>query len=204
MTTDLRAPLTGFRFAETRRGDSLQAISARELGDGKRWPELISYNRLTPPYITDDPAQARAGVIVTGALILVPASTAAAYTTDDALIFERDIRLDGGEVAISDGDFAGVEGLGNLRQAIRHRVVTDRGELIMHPEYGSKLRLLIGAGNNAIAGQLAAEYARAAVASDPRVQSVRSSSATVSGDSIAVSVVAEPITGKAVDVTITI
>ena len=204
MTTDLRTPLAGFRFAETRRGDSLQAIAARELGDGKRWAELVSYNGLVPPYITDDPLVARAGVVLTGALILVPAATAAAYTTDQSQVFERDIALVAGQITIVDGDFGPIEGLQNLKQAIRHRVATDRGELIMHPEYGSKLRLLIGTGNNAIAGQLAAEYARAAVSADPRVSSVRSPVAVVSGDSITVTIVAEPITGRAVDATITI
>lgn len=204
MTTDLRSPLTGFRFAETRRGDTLQAIAARELGDGKRWPDLVSYNKLVPPYITDDPLVARAGVVLTGALVLVPAATAAAYTTDESMVFDRDIAISGGQVTITDGDFGTVDGLANLRQAIRHRIATDRGELIMHPEYGSKIRLLIGTGNDALAGQLAGEYARAAAASDPRISSVRSATAVVAGDSISVTVVAEPITGRSVDATITI
>ncbi|MEY8688428.1 MAG: hypothetical protein AB9M53_00930 [Leptothrix sp. (in: b-proteobacteria)] len=200
MTVDTRTPITGFRFAETFFGDSLQTIAARELGDGKRWVELVSYNSLIPPYITSDPAAVQPGILLTGALILVPAATASAITTDESLVFERDIHLVDGQIQFTDGDFAFVSGVANLRQALRHRVETDQGELIMHPEYGSKVRRLIGTINGPTAGLLAAEYTKAAVAQDPRIQTVRSATADIVGDRVDVTVVAEPITGRAIDI----
>jgi len=203
MTVDLRTPLTGFRFVETRRGDTMQALALRELGDGKRWPELVALNKLAPPYITDDASLVTDGVVLTGTLVLVPASAAAAISTDPDLVFERDISLVGGVLQIVGGDFGQVSGTANLSQALRHRIDTDRGDLVMHPEYGSRVRELLGAANGATAGQLAAAYARASVAADPRVQRIRSAVADVSGDSISVTVVAEPITGRAVDATVT-
>ena len=202
MTVDLRTPFAGFRFAETRYADTLQAIAMRELGDGKRWVELAAINSLVPPYITDDAGLAGPGVLVTGALILVPAAAAAAITTDPDLVYERDIDLSGGVLQLIDGDFSTVSGVANLRQALLHRMDTDRGELVMHPEYGSRIRQLIGAANGPTAGQLAAAYARSAVASDPRVQRISSATAEVSGDSIRVTVVAEPITGRSIDVSV--
>lgn len=202
MTVDLRTPLNGFRFAETRFGDTLQAVAMRELGDGKRWFELAAINGLAPPYITDDSAQAGGGVLLSGALILVPSATSAAITTDPDLVFDRDVQLVDGQLQITDGDFSVVSGVANLRQALLHRMDTDRGDLVMHPEYGSRIRQLIGAANGPTAGQLAAAYARAVVASDPRVQRVSSATAEVSGDSIRVTVIAEPITGRAIDVSV--
>lgn len=204
MTVDIRAPLTGYRFAETRYGDTVQSIALRELGDGKRWPELVAINSLVPPYITTDPALVRAGVVLAGSMILIPAATAAAMTTDQDLVFERDIDLSGGDLQTKNGDFVVVSGLGNLRQSLRHRLDTEQGELSMHPEYGSRIRRLVGQVNGATAGLLAAEYAKAAVAADPRIRSVRSATADVQGDSIRVSVVAEPVTGRAVDVGISV
>lgn len=204
MSVDIRVPLTGYRFAETRYGDTLQSIALRELGDGKRWPELVAINSLVPPYITTDAALSGDGVILAGALILIPSATAGAMTTDEDLVFERDAQLVGGQLQIDSGDFAVVSGLANLRQALRHRMDTEQGELAMHPEYGSKLRRLIGAANGPTAGLLASAYGKAAVAADPRIQRVRSATAEVVGDAISVSVVAEPITGRAVDVSISV
>ena len=97
MTVDLRTPLNGFRFAETRFGDTLQAVAMRELGDGKRWFELAAINGLVPPYITDDATLSGGGVLLSGALVLVPAATSAAITTDPDLVFDRDVQMTNGQ-----------------------------------------------------------------------------------------------------------
>lgn len=200
MTTYQR-PLYGFRFAEIRRGDTLQTIAARELGDAALWVDLIAYNDLRPPFVTDDAAAAGDGVLLSGGLIRLPAPTPTVSADTEAdEVFGRDVLLEKGEIALADGDFAVASGRANLRQALRHRVVTSAGELMFHPEYGSRVRSLIGAVNGPTAALLAAGYARAAVLADERVQQVVSADAEVLGDVINVSVEAQPIVGRSVSV----
>lgn len=202
MTTPFSRPLYGFRFVEVRIGDTLQDIAARELGSAGRWHELITYNNLTPPFISDNPALASETVKVPGELILVPAPTpAVSSTTNPEEVFGRDIDLTGGVFSVDKGDFAIVSGRANLRQAIKHRVDTDRGELVFHLAYGSMVRRMLGAVGGPTAAQLAAEYSRAAVQGDPRVRQVISAEAEVVGDAVNVTVVAEPIAGQSVEVT---
>ena len=83
MTTIFDNALTGYRFADTRRGDTLQLISYRELGDASLWTQLIAYNKLVYPFITDDPTQVQPGVLLTGSQILVPAPVPVISSTTD-------------------------------------------------------------------------------------------------------------------------
>lgn len=195
--------VNGFRFVETNYGDTLQAIALRELGDGARWPELVAFNDLLPPFLTDDPAQERPGVLLTGKLLRVPAADeASANAANSDQVFEQDLRLDSsGAITADAGDFALVSGLPNLRQALSNRLSTDRGELPFHPRYGSMLRRIVGTINGPTASLLAAAYARDAVAQDPRIATVKSSNAQVLGDRVTVDIVAEPIVGRAVELT---
>lgn len=203
MSTMLDRPLQGYRFVETRHGDTMQAIAAREMGDASRWPEIVSYNRLLPPFITDDPVLAGPGVILSGEPVRIPAPVpvANAFSNPDAT-FLADVRLTNGLIeADSGGDMVLCEGLPNLRQALVHRVVTERGELMYHPGYGSLIKRLIGTVNGPTANILAAQYARAAVESDERIQEVAEATAEIVGDAINVSVRAKAISGRVVEFT---
>lgn len=204
MTTIFDNALTGYRFVDTRRGDTLQVIAYRELGDASQWPLLIAYNKLVYPFITDDPTQVTDGVILTGSQILVPAPVPVIQsTTDPTKVFEIDIALDVNGLLQADenGDFAVVAGVANLSQALENRVTTDNGELIFHPEYGTLVRQLIGAMNGPNAGLLAAQYDTAAVLLDPRVQSVEKSVVNIAGDDIDVEMEVIPIVGRSVQLT---
>lgn len=205
MTTQFDRELYGFRFADTERGDSLQLIAARELGDASRWAELISYNNLVPPFITDDPLLAGPGVVLTGTQILVPApSPVVTTTTDPDAVFEQDIRLaSDGELLVDGGDFAVIAGTANLVQAVRNRVQTDRGDLIYHPEYGSNIRRITGTVNGPTAGLLASQYAKSAVQADPRINRITRAEASVDGDVVSVTVEAEAISGRVIEITVT-
>lgn len=204
--TTYQKPLSGFRFVEILYGDTLQSIAARELGSAAQWAQLIAMNGLVPPYITDDPSMVTAGVLLSGGALKVPApQPVVTSTTDPDLVFERDILIDAsGALQTSNGDFAVASGKKNLHQALTNRVNTDRGELMFHPEYGSRVRSLIGAVNGPTATLLAAQYAKSAVAADSRVKQVNSATATAVGDAIEVSVEAQPIVGRVVDVTVTL
>lgn len=201
MTTIFDQALTGYRFVDTQYGDTLQKIAYRELGDASRWPILIAYNQLVYPFITDDPTLATAGVILTGAQILVPAPVPViAAQTDPTQVFEIDIALDrnGDLQADATGDFAVVSGTENLTQALNGRVVTDSGELLFHSDYGNLVRQLLGAINGPNAALLAGKYVTGAVSVDPRVSSVDSSTVTIAVDQIQVAVQVTPIVGRAV------
>jgi phage baseplate assembly protein W len=201
---NLNKPLYGFRFVSTQRGDSLQLIAARELGDATLWQQLIDYNGLVPPYITDDPTQASAGVVLTGATIKVPApQPVVTTTTDPAQVFGTDIALKNGRFSFSSGDFATVSGRDNLKQAVENRLNTERGDLLMHQNYGSLHPRMIGAVNGPTAGQLVAQYAKAAVKADPRIQAVKSANAVVANDAAVVQIEAQPVSGQTLTVSAT-
>lgn len=195
-------PLFGFRFVEIQRGDTLQAIALRELGDASRWAELIAYNDLVPPFVTDDASVARSGVLLSGSLLRVPAPVPVITTTTDPdKVFEIDVALDDrGQLTVESGDFVTASGRANLRQALKHRVMTDRGELMFHPNYGSLIRRLVGSVNGPTSALLAAQFAKSAIQADQRIKQVTQSTAEVVGDVINVSVEAQPVVGRVVDV----
>lgn len=198
--------LFGYRFVETHFGDTLQTIAARELGDAARWTDLIAYNKLVPPFITDTAALAGNGVILTGQQILVPAPTPMVNsTTDPEKVFETDIMLTRGQLATDGDDFVTVSGRANLKQALKNRVDTELGELIYHAKtYGSGIRRLIGATNGPTQALLAARAAKAAVLQDPRISRVSSATAEVVGDAINVTVVGRAVDSRPVQFTFTV
>lgn len=200
--TQFDRDLTGFRFIDTHRGDSLQLIAARELGDAARWIDLVNLNNLLPPFITDDPAQAGPGVVLSGKQILAPAPTAAVTSTaDPEAVFETDVQLDGSGTLMTDGnDFVTVSGRANLRQALKNRIETDLGELIYRPEYGCDVRRLVGIVNGPTAGLLGAQAVKSALRQDPRVDRVTSAKAAIAGDSVSVAAEVQAVAGQSVQI----
>ena len=190
-----------YRLAETHRGDDLQAVAYRELGDANRWPELIWLNQLTPPYLTDDEAQAGATVLLTGALIRVPAPTGVVTdTAERGQVYERDCKLvrklltDDGN-----GDFLVASGAENLVQQLKHRIDTPRGQATRHPEYGCLVWRLLGAVQGPLLVGLGARYVKAALKADYRVANVTSAVAELQGDALVITARADGIAGSAVD-----
>lgn len=199
--SDFERPVPSFRLVETRWGDDLQAVAARELGDANRWPELVWLNGLTHPYITTDPQLAGPTVVLAGALLKVPAPTG--LFTDDAergQVYERDCAMRN-RLLLDDGagDLLVVAGAANLRQQLQHRIDTPRGQARRHPDYGCLVSRLKGRVSGPTAGLLAAEYVKAALQADYRVSRVEFSEADVLGDTIKVTAKAIAIEGGIVD-----
>ena len=194
--------LPGFRYVELQHGDTLRRVAYRELGDDRRWAELAWINNLVPPYITDDPDFANDRVLLTGALIAVPAAKPMASAVNDPdSVFGVDCHLQKGLLEDDGaGDFMIVSGRANLKQQLEHRIITDKGELPGHPDYGCSIRRLLGVVNGPTAAILAARYVASTLKSDDRVATVERSVAEVSGDQIAVEAVIEPISGRQVDI----
>lgn len=197
---DFDRELSGFRFAQTHFGDTMQRIALRELGDASRWPEVVEYNNLLPPYIVDDATLLVPGVLLSGQQLIVPAaSVAAATTVDPELVFGSDVQLGKYGELMTDGvDFLVISGRDNLKQALGNRLDTDLGDLMYHQEYGCDARRLVGRVNGPTAGLLGARSVRAAALLDPRVSRVLSSEATVTGDSINITAEVETVAGQSV------
>ena len=198
--------LRGFRYAETHFGDTIQSVAYRELGDGGRWPELVWINDLIPPYLTDDESAASDRVLLAGSAIIIPAATAmAGAETDQNAVFDVDCLLRKGLLEDDgEGDFAIVSGRENLKQQLMHRVMTEQGAYLFHPDYGCSIRRLLGAINGPTAALLAARHIEAGLLSDDRVQSVTRTTATADGDKLAVDSEIVPISGRPVDLQVTI
>lgn len=203
--SEFERPLPGVRLVQSHRGDTLQALAARELGNANRWPEIVWLNALKPPYLTDDPGAAASGVVLNGDFIRVPApgGTDLAEIGDDGQAFERDCILVGKALVVDDGgDLAVIAGSSNLRQQLQHRINTPRGQLQRHPDYGCRIWSLLGTVNGPTAGKLGAEYVKSALRSDYRVSRVTQSVAEIVGDAVRVTARAEAIAGDAVDLRI--
>lgn len=185
------------RYAEVLYGDDLRKIALRELGDASFWLDLIALNGLRPPYVA---AEASDGVVGYGDQIAIPAATSdIAPETDPTEVYGTDLKIVGKRLTVENGDFAIVSGVPNLMQALVNHIVVDKNELAFHPSFGSYVRSLIGRSNGPTAGQLAAFYAKSALAEDDRVRSVVSVDAVMTGDQIKVDATVLPITGKPVN-----
>lgn len=187
--------LSGYRLVNTRRGDTLQRVAARELGAAGRWYELAEINNLRPPYLTDDANAVTLQVKLTGSQLIVPSSSpqATADTSVDA-VFGADIKLKNGRLqADESGDIRIISGVDNYVQALRFLLATEPGDLLFHPNYGCGVRSIIGASNSRAKMMLAGGLVRRAIAADPRTQAVPAATVTARGDAIRIEVTATAI-----------
>jgi phage baseplate assembly protein W len=202
--TDFTKEISGFRYAKTRRGDTLQLIAYRELGDATKWATLAWFNNLVSPFITDDEALSSDRVLLTGTPIKVPATVAESEPTNNEAtnVLLTDCRLSQGKLTVdaATGDLTVVTGRDNLKQAIVHRIVTDRGELIYHPEYGCKIQRRKGSKNTPVALLLGRSDIQDALEQENRLKRINKITTTSSGDVLAAQVDVTPISGDSVQV----
>jgi hypothetical protein len=200
--TDFTQQYSGFRYANTHRGDSMQMIAFRELGDANDWAKLVWFNDLIAPFITDDPLIAGDRVLLGGDPVKIPTTVselAQADTSADSVLL-TDVRLTKGKLTVdaSTGDIASVSGRDNLSQAVANRIVTDPGELIYHPTYGCKIQRRRGLKNNAVTLLLGRMDIQDALQQETRLKRIDKIVTTASGDVLAADVDVTPIVGDSV------
>jgi len=159
-------------------GDTLRGIAQRFLHDQTRWMELATLNSLDYPYIVFQASDIPAGqtVLKAGDIMSLPLDAQTEgndvigeVPTDLDTILGTDILLGNGMLQFDEaGDFTTISGVPNLIQATRHRLITDRGSLILHPEYGSDLNRFIGSEGNDTNAAMAALEAWSTLRNEPR------------------------------------
>ena len=164
--------------------DSLMDIAARGLGNYEQWTQIATLNNLQPPYIARNASQASGIAGWGGSLALpVPGSTPVSGVAPNYLTNFLGVDLYfgplNGAMPQWTGDFQVIGGYNNLRWALGRRLQTTYGTLIYHSDYGSKIPPEIGQVQTAQTASYIAAFGRSALASDPRVASVPTATATL-------------------------
>ena len=152
-------------------GDTMRSIAHRELGDNFLWLELAQFNRLRPPYLIPSvkAEDRQPNTVIWGDQLKVPLKGASASraTGDDAL--GQDVRMYSGFLVSESGDLSLINGVENLGQALKHRLLTGYRTYYPHESYGCEMHTLLGIQNGAVTALLGAAFARRAALRDPRV-----------------------------------
>lgn len=158
-------------------GETPQIIAEREMGDVNKWVDLVKFNNLRYPYIVDTPeerAKDLSHLVTIGNKIIIPKEK----TLDDIdttklpkrdrnlleqIVLGTDIKIDsymktinahGAEDEIIEmtgngkGDLELAKGYDNIKQLLLLRLLTPKGSLPLHPDYGSDIQSIIGERNN--------------------------------------------------------
>jgi hypothetical protein len=141
--------------------DTLRGLSARYLGDMRRWTELAVLNNLTPDQY---------GLVGVSELV-IPVAIAAVGSSDDP--FLTDIAVVKGAYVIDDrGDVVGISDLPNLVASLVRALTTDVGDLQGYPGYGFDLGLVVGRAGSRLMLRSVEHEAGRVIRRDPRVVQV--------------------------------
>jgi phage baseplate assembly protein W len=138
-------------------GDTLISLASKyNISD---WKTLAEFNDLDYPFIVSNKLDYPDKVVKSvGDKLLIPLSALtskpdsvisleAQYfgsdlkitNTDDVIFFDYK-----GELSAENGDLQNVEGVSNLMQSLVNRLMTPRGSLALHPDYGCDLKKILG------------------------------------------------------------
>lgn len=191
---DFEKDLSGYTYVATNWGEGIKQFALRTLGNAELWIDIVTLNGLRHPYISESGGK---GVAKYGDMLMVPSSKEKSeIESDPDAVFGIDIRLDNGRFRIIDGAPQTIAGVRNFVQAVRHRIQTDTKELLYHPDYGCRVREVIGIPNSHTAGVMAATFVKGAIRSDVRTEAVQSCTARISGDTITINAKVSPTSGR--------
>jgi phage baseplate assembly protein W len=138
-----------------------------------------------------DQSQARRVCVGTGGVIRIPITAQNANLLTLAVnqfqdLFGSDLALGpDGQLSLAGRDLATVAGEDNLNQALRVRLTTEPGELVLHPSYGNPLVGQVGRPSRGVQAVAYAAAVRTLLA-DPRVARVQSVRIGADGDTVTV------------------
>ena len=176
----------------------MQSIAQYYYNDVGAWIDLIEHNNLKYPYIVDDELVKNKDpqrLVTIGDTIIIPTEETLSDVVlqdisskdIDALLelsFGRDLNITRDESYFNEygssdeilgfsgttGDLDTVTGIANIKQQLQTRLLTPRGSLMLHPNYGSDLHELFGKNIPEQAVLIDMEVCRTLL-SDGRVQS---------------------------------
>lgn len=153
--------------------ETMQAIAQRYYGDVSYWIDLVEHNNLKYPYLVEtdeEKMQDPERLASTGDTIIIPiesdltdVSAKEINSRDKDVLVElalgRDLNITADEKYFNEhgtsdnilafstngnGDLDTVKGIDNMKQQLQARLLTPKGSLMLHPNYGSDLHNLFG------------------------------------------------------------
>lgn len=169
-----QASAQGARRVPIYRGDTLQGIALRELGEASRWFEISLLNGLADndslTSMTEIliPSDSPDGGVVSRQL------SSSSFLTQDIRLYGRDIRIvtsSRAKISVSfhNNDLSLVSGLDNLQQAVYLAERVQLGEMLEDPLYG--IRAIVGASQSRQRAAALAWSLKETAERDPRVSS---------------------------------
>lgn len=151
-------------------GETIQAISQKYYQDTSYWVDIVEYNDLKYPYIVNSIEEKNKNInhlVTAGDTLIIPQEiNVTSINPVDISKREQDVLVNyylGSDIDVmsasqdyrkrgtSDeilrmtdykGDLSVSEGLDNIKQQLQMRLLTPKGSLILHPDYGSDLHKL--------------------------------------------------------------
>lgn len=154
-------------------GDTMQSISQRYFNDTSYWIDLIEHNNLKYPYIVDNEEEKLKDtyhLVTIGDTIIIPTEE---HLSDVAikeiskkdrdtlveLALGRDLNITEDEKYFNEhgtsdeilgfngdksGDLDTLVAIENMKQQLQTKLLTPKGSLMLHPDYGSEIHNLFG------------------------------------------------------------
>lgn len=172
----MNSKMARFKKHIVKYGESPQIIAEREMGDASKWIELVKKNNLQYPYIVDTPEEKNTNykhLVTLGDTLIIPEEkTLADIDTDTLNNYDKRVLEEivlGNDLAVEinpknsihatedeileltgngKGDIDLVRGRNNIIQMLYLRLLTPKGSLALHPDYGSNIQYLMGKPNN--------------------------------------------------------
>lgn len=204
LSPDFAMQATAYTWDRVQSNEDIFRAAKRLMGSEGYWKVLVQANNLEPPYISKN-----GGVnqLAWGDIIRVPqyggSPEANKFVQKDPLeeagnIAVQNLNTLGTDIAVEytvygvetvvdlatnrSGDLETISGLPNMAQALNLKLLTERGALPMHPDYG--LIKTVGSKGTISAAQQQSFAFKSTMLTDARVESVDSVSVVIDGDLI--------------------